>query len=195
MRKCLNAALIGAALLAGCATDSPLVRHEKPVVKKALEALLAEADVAAAAGQHDKANAILKAAAADHPAEKAPWLNLAQLKFDRGTYSEAILQAQEALVRDPSDRQAHSIIAVSALRLSTRSLAELSQQSKLGGSVRSEAQELARMLRSTLGEDVLVPPSGAQRAGRRLERAVKALPPVRQLPSPSTGADPFGALK
>lgn len=192
MRKSLTAVLIGAAALAGCAADAPQ-RGERAGLQS-LESMLADADRAAAAGQHEKYHAALKAAAASYPAEKAPWLQLAQMRFDRGHYGEAIAQAQEVLQRDPADKQAHSIIAVSGLRLSTRSLAELSQQSNLGGSVRSEAQELARMLRNTLGEDVLVPVAGAARQPKRAAPPIK-LPAPRSAPTPATAADPFGALK
>ncbi len=159
MRKPFTAVLIGAALLAGCAVEEPMQRGEK-IVMKSLDSLLADADRAAVAGQHEKQLAALKAAAASYPSDKAPWLQLAQTRFDRGNYSEAIANAQEALQRDPSDKQAHSIIAVSGLRLATKSLLDLNQQSNLGGTVRSEAQELARTLRTTLGEDVLVPVAG-----------------------------------
>lgn len=192
MRKSLTAVLIGAAVLAGCATEAPQPHGDKAVSLQTLESMLADADRAAAAGLHDKTQAVLKAAAASYPAEKAPWLQLAQMRFDRGNYSEAIVQAQEALQRDPADKQAHSIIAVCGLRLSTRSLGELSQQSNLGGSVRSEAQELARLLRTTLGEEVLVPVAGAAKVPRKTAPALKS---PRSAPNPSTAADPFGALK
>ncbi len=193
MRKSMVTVLIGAAMLAGCATDSPLHRGERLSVQT-LESMLADADRAAAVGQHDKFQAVLQAAAANYPAEKAPWLQMAQTRFDRGSYSDAIVQAQEALQRDPADKQALSIIAVSGLRLSTRALADLSQQSNLGGSVRSEAQELARMLRNTLGEEVLVPVAGGAKVQRKTGPLIK-LPPSRPAQNPTTSADPFGALK
>jgi len=192
MRKSCTAALISAALLAGCATEEPLQRSDK-IALKSLESMLAEADRAAAAGQQEKYQAALKAAAASYPADKAPWLQMAQARFDRGNYSEAIVNAQEALQRDPSDKQAHSIIAVGGLRLSTRSLSELNQQSNLGGSVRSEAQELARTLRTALGEDVLVPAAGAPRQPKKAAAPIKL--PSPRTTTPSTAADPFGALK
>lgn len=193
MRKTLTVVLIGAATLAGCASDSQLQRSDH-VALPTLENMMADADRAAAAGQHERFQALLKSAAASYPADKAPWLQMAQARFDRGNYSDAIVQAQEALQRDPADKQAHSIIAVSGLRLSTRSLAELSQHSNLGGSVRSEAQELARMLRTTLGEEVLVPVAGSGKAARKVATPHK-LPAPRSAPNPSTAADPFGALK
>src|SRR5262245_40840310 len=128
MRKSCTAVLIGVAMLAGCAADAPL-QHSDRVVLQSLDSMLADADRAAAAGQHEKYQTALKAAAASYPAEKAPWLQMAQTRFDRGNYSEAIVNAQEALQRDAGDKQALSIIAVSGLRLSTKSLLELNQQS------------------------------------------------------------------
>lgn len=192
MRTTCTAVLIGAAMLAGCAVEAPL--HGDRAGLQSLDSMLADADRAAAAGQAEKYQAALKAAAASYPADKAPWLQMAQARFDRGNYAEAIVNAQEALQRDPSDKQAHSIIAVSGLRLATRSLLELNQQSSLGGSVRSEAQELARTLRSTLGEDVLVPVAAAPRQPKKAAAPLR-LPATRNANTPATSADPFGALK
>ncbi len=193
MRKTFTAVLIGAALTAGCAIEEPLQHGDKAALKS-LDSMLADADRAAVAGQHEKQLAALKAAAASFPSDKAPWLQLAQTRFDRGNYSEAIANAQEALQRDPSDKQAHSIIAVSGLRLATKSLLDLNQQSNLGGSVRSEAQELARTLRTTLGEDVLVPVAGGPRQPKKSAPPIKVQSP--RVPSaPANAADPFGALK
>lgn len=193
MRPTLIALLSCAALLAGCAADLPLVRGDHAA--QPLAAMLADADRALAAGQPDKAQATLRAACASYPSDKAPWLQLAQMKFDRGNYGEAIEHSLAALQRDASDKQAHSIVAVSGLRLSTHSLAELNQQSNLGGSVRSEAQELARLLRSTLGEEVLVPVAGARTVPRKTAPSGRLVLPSRPAPVHSNSNDPFGALK
>lgn len=183
------AALAGMALLSGCATDSEVVRVEAPKAAT-LKTALAEANGALAAGQGDKAQTLLRSAAASYPADKAPWLQLAQIKFDRASYGEAITNAHEALKRDPADKLANSIAAVSGLRVATKALADLSQQNNLSGSLRTEAQELAKLLRSTLGEDVLVP-TVAQPKER------KPAPAVRKgaAKSQSNSSDPFGGLK
>lgn len=185
----LAAALAGIALLSGCATDSEVVRVEAPKAAT-LKTALAEANGALAAGQGDKAQALLKGAAASYPADKAPWLQLAQIKFDRASYGEAITNAQEALQRDPTDKLANSISAVSGLRVATKALADLSQQNNLSGSLRTEAQELAKLLRGTLGEEVLVPTVAPVK-----ER--KPVPAVRKgsAKSQSNSSDPFGGLK
>lgn len=179
-------------LLAACATDGELVRGDKPA-PATLERALAEADNALAAGQADKAQVLLKSAATSYPADKTPWLHLAQLKFDRASYGEAILHAQEALQRDPNDKLGNSIVAVSGLRLSTKALADLSQQNNLNGSLRSEAQELARLLRSSLGEELLVPAAAPARKAAAPSRKTAAQPNKNS--SQSSGNDPFGALK
>jgi len=183
------AAALAIALLSGCATDGENIRVEAPK-PATLKSVLADANGALAAGQADKAQTLLKSAAAIYPADKAPWLQLAQIKFDRASYGEAITNAQEALRRDPTDKLANSIAAVSGLRVSTKALADLSQQNNLSGSLRTEAQELAKLLRSTLGEDVLVP-TVAPAPVR------KAAPPLRKgtAKTQTNSSDPFGGLK
>ena len=133
-----------------------------------------------------------KQTAAAFPAEKAPWVSIAQTRYDAGQYGEAIVSAQEILVRDPNDQLANSIIAISGLRLSTRALADLSRQNNLSGPLRTESQDLAKLLRESLGEQVLVPP------------AKPVTPPPRNTATNKKGgkqparepkADPFDALK
>jgi len=189
-RTTLAGVFAGLVLLSGCATDGENIRTEPPKAAT-LKTVLADANAALKAGQSDKAQALLKEAATSYPADKAPWLQLAQIKFDRASYGEAITNAQEALRRDPVDTLANSIVAVSGLRVSTKALADLSAQNNLNGSLRTEARELAKLLRTTLGEEVLVP-------------TVAPPPPVRAKPAPATrkgtaksqsSNDPFGGLK
>jgi hypothetical protein len=179
-------------LLSGCATDGGTVRVEKPQAST-LERSLADADTALASGQNDRAQGILKTAAANYPAEKSPWLHMAQIKFDRASYGEAIMNALEALQRDPADKLGNSIVAVSGLRLSTKALADLSQQNNLNGSLRSEAQDLAKLLRTSLGEDVLVP--AANPAVRKPAPAPAKKSAATPIKNQTNSSDPFGGLK
>jgi hypothetical protein len=153
---------------------------------------MAQADAAVAAGHPDKAYAVLKSAAASFPTDKAPWLRMAQMRYDAKNYGEAIVYAHEALDRDPDDTLANSIAAVSGLRVSSKALADLTQKNNLSGNVRTEAQDLAKLLRTTLGEDVLVQPP-------RKKETVKPRPPVTPPAAshvkPGASSDPFGALK
>jgi tetratricopeptide (TPR) repeat protein len=177
-----------AATLSACQTmETPKVAVP---VKPKLEDLLAKASDAKAAGKQEQAIALWKETAQAFPADKAPWVNIAQSRYDAGQYGEAIVSAQEILVRDPSDQLANSIIAISGLRLSTRALADLSRQNNLSGSIRTESQDLAKLLRESLGETVLVPPA-VEKPVKPVRTARKAAQPKASTPS----ADPFGALK
>ena len=188
---------IGAAacaiLLSACATTKkPEVAEAPPV--PTMEELLAKAADASTAGRKEDAVTLWKEAAAAYPADKAPWSSIAQTRYDAGQYGEAIVSAQEVLVRDPNDRLANSIIAISGLRLSTRALADLSRQNNLSGSIRTESQDLAKLLRESLGEQVLVPPPAPAAPMKAVARS-RAKPRARQAAAGASGADPFGALK
>jgi tetratricopeptide (TPR) repeat protein len=189
--------LIGAAAcaiaLSACATTKPAVAEKVPV--PTMEELLAKANEASSAGRKEDAVTLWKEAAAAYPADKAPWSSIAQARYDAGQYGDAIVSAQEVLVRDPNDRLANSIIAISGLRLSTRALADLSRQNNLSGSIRTESQDLARLLRESLGEQVLVPPPAPAAPAKAVAAKGRAKPKAKAAAAGSAGADPFGALK
>lgn len=174
------------AILAGCATTGAGAGSTAPVATVA--SAMADADAAVLSGNIDKAYTILKGASNAFPTDKAPWLRMAQMRYDAKSYGEAIVNAQEALERDPDDTLANSIAAVSGLRVSSKALADLTHKNNLSGSVRNEAQDLAKLLRTTLGEETLV---STRPVKREAKRATAAPQPARQQP----GSDPFGALK
>ena len=190
------ACLASALLLAACATpDQPA--PTKPAAPT-LAQVMSDADAAARAGQYERAMTLLKAGGSSYPADKAPLLQMAQMKFDRGQYGDAIGHALEALERDPDDKVANSIVAVSGLRLSGKALADLSRQNNLNGSLRSEAQELAKLLRASIGEDVLVPPAKRPpAAGKRAASSSSSVgtPAAKGAAAPGSAADPFSGLK
>lgn len=140
-----------AALLAGCAATKAPVAPPKPT----LVGLMGEAEAAIKAGENEKAIALLKTTAVAYPADKSPWLRIAQVQFECHNYGEAIAHAQQVLERDPDDMVAHSLVAVSGLRVSSRALADLALKNNLTGSVRAEAQDLARLLRSSIGGEII----------------------------------------
>lgn len=204
--------VVGAVLcLAACASNKP---KPEPPPPPTTEQLMSQADSAAAAGQREQALTLLDTAAKNDPTSKQPWLRTAQIQFDSANYGQAIIAGQEALQRDPTDKTANSIITVSGLRVATRALAALRDQSNLTGSVRTEAETLARTMRENLGEDVLIPqpavpvaaaaprpvphhhsrqpapaPAPAAGADSGNAQAEAAAPP------PSGGNDPFSSLK
>ena len=146
-------ALACAALLTACAGPAATTAP-KPV---SMDTVLSEADAAAKAGRPDQAYSMLKAAAASNPQDKTPLLRIAQMRFDDKQYGEAIVSGQQALERDPNDMLAYSLVAVSGLRVSSKALADLSQKNGFTGSVRTEAQDLATFLRTTLGGPIVAP--------------------------------------
>ena len=196
--------LVVALLCGGCATAPKADTAD--VAKITLESAMAEAAAFQKAGHPEQALTALKAAAARFPADKAPWLRIAQMKFDTANYGEAIMNALEALQRDPSDNAANSIVTVSGLRLATKSLSDLRTQNALTGSVKTEAQDLAKLLRDNLGEAILVPPSVKpvvhQLVRPRLPVVVKSDKPANAVAAKSPVAEvesgkpnPFGGLK
>ena len=191
------------ALFAGCATNNP-----GPQTDEAFGKSMSEAEAAAKGGQQDKAIDLYQQIAKQNPTRDEPWVRIAQIQFGAEKYPQAILAAEEALQRDNADRQAKSILAVSGLRVARRSLQELRADSALAGDVKTDAQVLAKMLRDTLGEQVLFPGEQptAKQPVRRPARVVRRATPAAEhhgttaAPAAATGAasgsaDPFGALR
>ncbi|WP_288380679.1 M48 family metallopeptidase [uncultured Massilia sp.] len=191
------AAAAGLALLLGACSSTPTAPSGPPK----LDELLAQASQAAASGNKEQAVTLWKQGAAAYPAEKTPWTHIAQTRYEAGQYGDAIQAALEVLVRDPNDKLANSIVAISGLRLSTRALGDLSRQNNLSGSIRTESQELAKLLRENLGETVLVPPAPAPAPAARERERERPQAPTRTAKKPakggktaSSGANPFEGL-
>jgi predicted Zn-dependent protease len=191
MLKRLLPTIASVAILSACASGGAGSGAGRPPAASVASAM-AEADKAVLAGQPDKAYAALKAAAAAFPTDKTPWLRMAQMRYDARNYGEAIVNAHEVLERDPDDTLANSIAAVSGLRVSSKALADLTQKNNLSGNVRTEAQDLAKLLRSTLGEEVLVQP----RIKKDPPKPPRAATPPAATPAAKSAAssDPFSAL-
>lgn len=186
---------IGVVALAGCESTGP---KAKAVTSTAAagEQVFLDADIAIASKQEEKAYAMLKAAGAAHPVDKRPWVKMAQIRFNAGVYGEAITDAQEALARDPDDLVAHSIVAVSGLRVSSRALADLTRKNKLNGDVKSEAQDLAKLLRTTLGEPIIVKTETARPAPSKPKApAASGNASSAGSKAASNDKDPFGGLR
>ncbi|MEJ7806584.1 MAG: hypothetical protein WKG03_11790, partial [Telluria sp.] len=136
-----------AVLVAGCAAPAPA----PPPAPPARAALLHQADSAIKAGQVEAALAGLKVATTLYPADKIAWLRIAQMSFDRHDYGQTITHATKVLELDRDDIVAHSLLAVSGLRVSSKALSDLTAKKKvMSGDVRLEAQNLAAILRSPI---------------------------------------------
>ena len=177
------------ALLAACAATPP-APAPKPVT---MAGALAEADAASKAGRNDQAYQILKLAAAANPTDKAPWLRMAQMRFEDKNYGETIVSGLAVIERDPDDMLAYSLVAASGLRVSSKALADLTQKNGFSGTVRSEAQELANLLHSTLKEKV-VPVKTAAASPVRTPSVPRPAPAAAPA-APKTCAGAFCALE
>jgi tetratricopeptide (TPR) repeat protein len=146
---------------------------------------MSQAETYARSGSTDQALSLYQEAARANPAIKDPWLKIAQINFDRGNYGAAVVAAEEVLKRSPSDANADSILTVSGLRIAVQSLTRLRAQpggSAGQGQARVDAEILARKLRDTLGDRLLVPrPAVAA-------KPVMAKPAATSKPKPATAA-------
>jgi hypothetical protein len=195
------------AVLMACSSTPKPVEVDKAKIAE-LSVLMDQAATVEKAGQKDGALAKYQEVAKLYPASKLPWSKISQIQFDSSNYGEAIVAAQQVVARDPKDRVAHSILSVSGLRVSTKALADLSRQNELSSSVRSEAQSLAKILRESLGETVLVPTQTVVEAPKASSPSTSSGPALRPTPtrpsrpspaatagSSSGGGNPFSALK
>lgn len=191
MRLSACAALLAVAFLAGCATQPGSGSGQKADMSATLE----EAAAARKQGQIPQALKLLNEAAAAHPGDKSPWLQIAQIHFDQSNYGAAIVAAQEVVQRDNADTVARSIMAVSGLRVSADALAHLRQANAVSGSTRTEAESVAKIIREAVGEPVLVPPPAVvtKPAPARRARAVKA-PAAADNATPSSPAAALPAV-
>lgn len=152
-----------------------------------LQQYMLEAGRAAAEGSKERARDVYRTAAKTYPTSKEPWLKLAEDYFEANNYGQAILASQEVLQRDPADSVATSVLAVSGLRVSASALALLRQQQRtLNGGTRTEAEDLAKMLRDLLGEPVLVPRSGP--AANPVPARNKRVPAPQSVAAPEAAA-------
>lgn len=170
-----------AAMFAGCASTK---QAPPPApAPRTLASFLEQADAAIKLGKNEDAVAVLKTAASTWPADKTAWLRIAQVSFDCQQYGEAITHAKKVLERDPDDVVAHSLVAVSGLRVSSKALADLTTKKKVTGDVRDAAQDLAKILRTSINGDII--PAPARTKNHVLKVGVAPPPPPPPLPLPA----------
>jgi len=191
-------------LLSACANKpTPAPDQTKSTVE--LSVLMDKAAAAEKEKHFDVALRQYEEATKLYPSSSQPWVRIAQIRYDAANYGEAISAAQQAVAREDRNNVAHSILAVSGLRVSSIALNELRRNNDLTGPVQKEAQELAKVLRESLGEQVLVPSAGMAAAAspnsaasapvaRRRPAAVKsATKPISETKNKS--GSPFGILE
>jgi hypothetical protein len=165
------------------------------------DALIQQAGDALKSGAPDQAVDLLTQASKANPANNEVWVKLSQAQFERQNYPKAIEAATEALARSPGNAEARSVMFVSSMRLAVNSLAEIRSDNPLSEGSRSEAEQLVKQLRETLGESVLVPGISKPVAKPRSRPATArtespaTTPAKQQAVASGNGADPFGALR
>lgn len=196
------------AVMAGCSGGKVKMSQEEFL--DAYSQSNAKVDSLLEKGNQEDAIRILGDLSKKNPDRKEPWARQAKIYFDAGNYSQAIVAAEEVLQRDTTDRAAKSIRAVAGLRVSAQSLADLKNDIELRGNARADAASLAKVMRETLGEDVLVPPAELE-ARKKREAAAAARAKARAeakkreagegsggtapVAASGSGGDPFGMLK
>ena len=146
--------------LAGCAGTPQVQQAAAPAPAPAqptLQEWMQQAQSAQSSGQRERARQAWRSAAKAYPTQKSPWQSLAQDYFDAADYGNAILSAQEVLQRDGDDALAHSVLALSGLRLSTVSLMALRERESYSVGSRDEALGLTRAMREALGDSTSTP--------------------------------------
>ena len=190
-------------VISGCASNNPAMSKEE--FSTALAQSSASVDSLLEKGKQEEAVKVLGDLAKRNPGRKEPWVRLAKVHFDAENYALAIVAAEEVLQRDNTDRSAKSIRAVSGLRVAAQSLTDLRGDVELKGDARSDAVGLAKIMRDTLGEDVLVPEGDQDAKKKGSQVAVHPKPRVASAPKKaghsaevaqsSSGANPFSVLK
>lgn len=193
------AVAVAVLLAAGGCAITPAKGPEPAPAIVSLQEYLQQGAKAAADGGRERARDTYRAAAKAYPASKEPWLKLAEDHFEAADYGNAILAAQEVMLRDANDNVAASILAVSGLRVSASALQSIRSQNRIAGDTRTEAETMARTLRDVLGESVLVPrpaavPAPASGTARPRPRPATAV--AKPAAAPATPrSNPFELLK
>lgn len=202
--KRLSIALVFGTLIAisGCASNKVSMSQEEFSAAMAQSSM--NVDSLLEKGNQEEAVKVLGDLAKKNPGRKEPWIRMAKVHFDAENYAQAIVAAEEALQRDGTDRSAKSIRAVAGLRVAAQSLTDLRGDVELKGDARSDAVGLAKVMRDTLGEDVLVPPGEAEKK-KKVAPVMRPKPAVAVASKKSggaadaapaaSGANPFSVLK
>ena len=198
----LNVFVLGLlVVLTGCAMPPKSGEVDPKAKVPELATLMSQAGTTEKSGTKAAAIGQYEEAAKLYPSSKLPWVRIAQMQYESLNYGEAIVAAQQAVARDGKDKVAQSILSVSGLRVSSKALADLSRQNEVDGSVKLEAQNLARLIRESLGERVLVPASATESvrtspspARPSPTRPGTAPPKAAEVPDKRSG-NPFDVLK
>lgn len=174
--------------LAGCATVGP-------PVTAGYDQHMAAARAAGDAGAVREAVQAYRDAIAAEPARKAPWLEIARIEVGQQRPVEALAAVQEALRRDPADRDASALYLEVVLQLATEGMARLRalapghREAYLG-----PAQFLVADAIELFGDEVVPAGARARYGSEAVERYRRNLPPVRLEDVEQKASDPLDVL-
>jgi tetratricopeptide (TPR) repeat protein len=166
--------IFGLLVLTACSSVPKSDALQNAPATVSMEEWMSRGTAAAQSGYSAKAREAWRSAAQNYPAARQPWLKISEDYFNTGDYGNAVIAAQEALQREPYDRFANSIIAVSGLRLAASSLRVLRDENNYAVGSREEAINLTRTLRDALGESALIPQGELQKRVKRPMRMGQA---------------------
>ncbi|WP_341675234.1 hypothetical protein [Niveibacterium sp. SC-1] len=176
--------LVATLSLGACATGNP---DGKLTDLPPMEKLLESADQTLASGDRDTAVKQYTQAASANPTSAKPWVKIAQTEFEANNYPATIQAADEAMKRDTTSKEAKALAVVASLRVAVQALADMRKDVQLRGSTRSEAEQLAKSLRETLGQDVLVPAAAEKTAAPQAKPRKATATPTTRAATPTTG--------
>lgn len=177
------------------APDAPPSEATAPPVDPVVEYLDRARAAMETSGGEETARQIYREAIGLFPADKRPWLGLAQSYFELSDYGNTVLAAQEVVLRDPEDETAHGLMAISGLRVATIALGSIRESGDINDTARREAEIMSRNLRVLFGERG----NGANgnttsRAAAAVAREREATPAPRRIaPAPVTRQRPTPA--
>lgn len=173
--------------MAGCATGGKSKQAPPP----GYETLISDAEGQVASADFAGALQTYESAAKADSTRKEPWVRLAQLHFDIGNYGRAIVAAEEALLRDPTDTVAESVLTVGGFRVAAQSLQRLQSSGVLTTeAAQREARELAAVMREAMGADIVADPNASKRAAPAPRRRAA---PARTAPASAPTSTPAPA--
>jgi tetratricopeptide (TPR) repeat protein len=198
-RRALRAiVIVSAALLLSACGSTGVIRKGS---SGGYDRFMADAETHVKASRFEAALDSYAQAAKANPSRKEPWVRSAQLYFDTGNFSRAIIAADEALARDPRDVTADSVLTVSGFRVASQSLQRLQNNGGLRSeAARSEAQQLAAAVRSLLsdaGARPTTPPRPSVKPQAPPRRPAADAPPRPKPPADkpeNPSSDPFDKL-
>lgn len=195
--------MLAVLLFAGCSS------HAVKPKTAGYSQLMQQAQTSQSVGNLEDAKKYYNEAASVDPTQGAPWYQMARIEFSQQNYGLSIVDAREAIRRNPDNTEAQSILTVSGLRVAVQALGSLHDETDPEGPAHQEAMQLAAKMRHVLGQQVLVPPAAttdetarrahAQRTHRRVHRRSAprqhAAPKTEAKAAPTkTYSNPFEAL-